>query len=435
MGLSSASRDVVRLEHAQNVSTISDTCRNDIDRLRQTLPRGGGTQNAIDDRYVEYARQALDSLSDSYIRAYLHEHAELTAEDIEQILAEMTRFTRGLWESRANLEPRGIGLSFREKLDSVVRAQRQKLLLAMKRMEVDRASQGAHRSHNASPDGTPPQSSHSEPPLPVASTLPATVQQGPTLPNDVKPPETIGAAILGLLWRAHPTARNLALTFAALAGIAFALWTTFPDTTKQRVIDAFTSERQASNAGGGKAPGAAEMLAVHGKILAGNSLPATLRVGLLWGLEDDQHYYYGSTSVERDGSFVVRLTSPPPDKALMFFTHKDWGASTPALLGKLGVAYIIAFEDRNDSDVYEADIDALVGASDRYVVTYLEGKVPDSALTMKAIEPGYALSRAVKPTEHDVGTTLDSLVPANRDTRVTIRAQEDPRSIVWPNWT
>lgn len=437
MALSSTSRDVVRLEHAQNVGRIGNQCRKEVDRLRQNSPRGGGTQKSIDDCYVEYAKQALDLLSDSYLRAYVQEDTDLTVQDVEQILAEMTQFINGLWESRANLEPRGIGLEFRENLDTVVPVQRQKLLLAMKRMRLDRRSRHGSQSYDRSLDSPPPQRSDvSEPSSPSASPTPTPVRQPAAISAEVKPPETVGAAMLSVLWRAHPIARNITLILVSLVAIMFALWTTFPDTTKERVINSFADNRKQSNTDKDRVSVAPQMFTVHGKVLpAKASHPATLMVGLLWGLEDDDHYYFAGTNIEPDGSFVIRITSQPPDKALMFFTHKDWGASTPALLGKLGVAYIIAFVDRNDSGVYEADVDTLAGASDRYVVTYLEGKLPDGALTMKAVEQGYSLSRAVKPTEHGIDTSFDSLVPANSDTRVTIRAQENPRNIVWPNWT
>lgn len=72
------------------------------------------------------------------MRAYERERVDLTAADIDQIADEMTRQTRGLWESRLKIAPRSVGIGFREDLDQVIREQRQELVLTIKRMQRDR---------------------------------------------------------------------------------------------------------------------------------------------------------------------------------------------------------------------------------------------------------------------------------------------------------
>ena len=93
MPIGSKSREVVRLERARASAELSKACSRDVERLRATLPRGGGMDAAIENRQIECT-------------------------------------------------PRTMTLGFREKLDQLdqlVREQRQELVLAMKRMERDRA--------------------------------------------------------------------------------------------------------------------------------------------------------------------------------------------------------------------------------------------------------------------------------------------------------
>lgn len=138
MGITSKSREVVRLEHSRAANELGKACRKDIERLRATLPRGGASQKAVNDRIVENFRQSLTALRESYVRAYEHEGAELTASDVDEIVAEMSRHVQALWTARLELEPRSVGIGFRENLDQIVCEQRHELVLAMTRMQRDR---------------------------------------------------------------------------------------------------------------------------------------------------------------------------------------------------------------------------------------------------------------------------------------------------------
>jgi hypothetical protein len=85
---------------------------------------------------------ALESLTDSYISAYARDEQCLTIRDIDEIVREMTERVRAMWQARVELEPRSVGLDFRPNLDQIVPMQRQKLILAMKRMEHERELAG-----------------------------------------------------------------------------------------------------------------------------------------------------------------------------------------------------------------------------------------------------------------------------------------------------
>lgn len=139
MPLSSKSRELVRLQHGKEMADIGRRCRCEIDRMKQTMPRGGGSQKAIDDRHVQFAAEGLHALTELYLRAYDDEGAELTIQDIDQIVGDMAQQTQGLFRNRMQLEPRSVGIGFREKLDEVVQRERHNLLIAMKRRERDRA--------------------------------------------------------------------------------------------------------------------------------------------------------------------------------------------------------------------------------------------------------------------------------------------------------
>src|SRR3954453_16634128 len=131
MGITWKSREIVRLEHSRTANELGKACRKDVERLRATLPRGGASQQAVDDRIAENLRQSLTALRESYLRGYEHEGAELTTSDVDEIEAEMSRQVQALWTARVELEPRSVGISFRENLDQIVREQRHDLVLAM----------------------------------------------------------------------------------------------------------------------------------------------------------------------------------------------------------------------------------------------------------------------------------------------------------------
>lgn len=138
MGISWKSREVLRLEYAQKVSTLGRQCRDEIERLKNTMPRSGALNKAVDDAHVRCMSESLDVLTDGYVQAYLAEGQVLAPSDINDIVGEMNERVQALWRSRAELEPRSIGLGFREDLQQVVARQRQKLVLAKSRMERDR---------------------------------------------------------------------------------------------------------------------------------------------------------------------------------------------------------------------------------------------------------------------------------------------------------
>jgi hypothetical protein len=139
MPISSKSREVVRLEHARASSELSKACRRDVERLRATLPREGGTNAAIEERQVECTRQSFDAWREAYVRAFETEDQHMTIADIEEITRQMQEAVRAQFQAHAELAPRTMTLGFREKLDQLVREQRQELMLTMKRMERDRA--------------------------------------------------------------------------------------------------------------------------------------------------------------------------------------------------------------------------------------------------------------------------------------------------------
>jgi hypothetical protein len=138
MGISWKSREVVRLENAEKVSALGRHWRDEIERLKNTMPRSGALDKAVDDAHVRCMSESLDALTDSYVEAYTTENQLLTASDIEDIVREMNERVQAMWRARAELEPRSIGLGFREALQQVVACQRQKLVLAKTRMERDR---------------------------------------------------------------------------------------------------------------------------------------------------------------------------------------------------------------------------------------------------------------------------------------------------------
>jgi len=57
MPIGSKSREVVRLERARASAELSKACSRDVERLRATLPRGGGMDAAIENRQIEWRRE------------------------------------------------------------------------------------------------------------------------------------------------------------------------------------------------------------------------------------------------------------------------------------------------------------------------------------------------------------------------------------------
>jgi len=97
---------------------------------------------AIENRQIECTRQSFNAWREAYVRAFETEDQHLTVADVEEITGQMQEAVRAQFHARAELAPRTMTLGFREKLDQLdqlVREQRQELVLAMKRMERDRA--------------------------------------------------------------------------------------------------------------------------------------------------------------------------------------------------------------------------------------------------------------------------------------------------------
>ena len=169
---------------------------------------------------------------------------------------------------------------------------------------------------------------------------------------------------------------------------------------------------------------------------AGVVLPKSARVGLLWGLEDDDQYSWGTTEIhagEDALSYRLPLKEPqPPDKALMFITSigNAEGVNTPSLRAKLGIAYIIVFEDKNGTENFENDEDEMLAASPQYCVTYLSGKLPPVP-PIQGLEQGYSIAKAF-PLEGHEG--WDGLSSTSSNTKVRIFVAKD-RKIKVPNWT
>jgi hypothetical protein len=138
MGITWKSRELVRLEHSQAVNELGKASRREIERLRATLQRGGGLQKAVDDRHVECIRQSFKVLRELYIRAFEREGVPLTIDDVDEIVGDMSKGVQSLFQSRMELEPRSVGIGFRENLDQVVREERHALIVAMTRGELER---------------------------------------------------------------------------------------------------------------------------------------------------------------------------------------------------------------------------------------------------------------------------------------------------------
>src|SRR5262245_44377053 len=138
MRISSKSRDIVRLENAQASNELAKAFGHDIESIRVTMPRGGATESAVDNRLVQYVRESLGALTESYIHAVKREGVDLTLTDNEETSDEMSRSVRALLEGRLQIDPRSVGIGFRDRLDQVVLEQRHALVLAMKRMELNR---------------------------------------------------------------------------------------------------------------------------------------------------------------------------------------------------------------------------------------------------------------------------------------------------------
>jgi hypothetical protein len=138
MSLSSKSREIIRMEDSQRVTKLGRECREDVERIRQTMQRGGGVEKAVDARHVRFMSEALDGLGQSYLDAYAREGQCPTMHEIDAITDEMRDRVRSNWQARVELEPKSVGIGFRESLEQIIPVQRQKLVLAMKRIERER---------------------------------------------------------------------------------------------------------------------------------------------------------------------------------------------------------------------------------------------------------------------------------------------------------
>jgi hypothetical protein len=176
--------------------------------------------------------------------------------------------------------------------------------------------------------------------------------------------------------------------------------------------------------------------------------PNEVRVGLLWGVQDDRFYFWPVGSVERGDEdeylrYTIRIEdASPPEDALMFISAAEL-TGTPGSyeLITLGVAAMIAYADSNRSGVFETT-DRLLGVSRRHVFAYLDGPFNElQELTQEdgdrwwSLPQGFSLAESIPPSELGLIGGLDVVRSVQPETRVLIVIPENERDIEFPDWT
>jgi len=163
-------------------------------------------------------------------------------------------------------------------------------------------------------------------------------------------------------------------------------------------------------------------------------------VTIIWGLDrsekeggDTQFQSSVIAKVKSDEgrlNYSLVLTKDPPEELLMDFDSI-----------KLGVGYIVAFNDKNNNGLLDLD-EKILGGSANYCVTFLNGDLKTWAetkgkgklYTLLKLKQGYCLTKTVPPEVHKFPVPFDDLVPIDL-IPVNIVIPRDTNNIKFPNWT
>lgn len=224
------------------------------------------------------------------------------------------------------------------------------------------------------------------------------------------------------VWLGHSDNRGRVVAIAAVAGV----FATVAGVIATLSVRTDSNEPVESNG--------AVRLSVMGKVdIQDPSIDESeVSIGLLWGVEDDRHHYWTDGVLSNTGFSVKIKAAEPPEDALMFMSPVE--STTPGReeLLKLGVAFLIAYRDENESRVFDRG-DELLGGCRTHVVTFRDGPKP-SSISWNLSE-GFSVAEAISPEEHGLDENFDILRSVQPSTRLLIVVPRTRDEIRFPNWT
>ena len=70
MKISHESEKLVEIQYAQAAQEISSKYHREVQRLERSMPRGGGMKGAIDEEYIQMAKELVQALLNAYLEAF-----------------------------------------------------------------------------------------------------------------------------------------------------------------------------------------------------------------------------------------------------------------------------------------------------------------------------------------------------------------------------
>jgi hypothetical protein len=133
MPLKPDSRELVDLRFAKVAEDISRAHRKEMDRIRQTYPRGGAMQGELDQHIVDSVKEQAEALVRIYGEAFEADGTIPSDADIDGIVRRVDEMVRG---AKSNPVSRML-VSSRTKFETISGAARRDLLIIKSRLEIE----------------------------------------------------------------------------------------------------------------------------------------------------------------------------------------------------------------------------------------------------------------------------------------------------------
>jgi hypothetical protein len=135
MKISHESEKLVEIQYAQAAREISSKHHREIQRLERSMPRGGGMKGAIDEEYIQMAKELVQALLDAYLEAFRRENVIPDDSYIAGIYSRFQEIVRG---SSHNTHHPPLPSS-QGRYGSIALNARNELILAIKKMRLERS--------------------------------------------------------------------------------------------------------------------------------------------------------------------------------------------------------------------------------------------------------------------------------------------------------
>lgn len=133
MRLSHESVELAELQYLKAAGEISSKYHQAVRKCEQTMLRGGAMKAAIDEEYIQMAKELVQSRLDTYLEAFRRENLIPNEDDVNQICFKLEGIVNGISHNTHHpARP-----SSQERYGTIVRNARMELVIAIKQLQLE----------------------------------------------------------------------------------------------------------------------------------------------------------------------------------------------------------------------------------------------------------------------------------------------------------